>query len=187
MTPSFEAGSEAVAPVKSGIIKEPLKVSGALPPDYFDVTSIIGREYPTVQLSGLMSSPTRDEYIKDLAITGMWIFWWHYARLWLYKVEQLLQSLTWTTVSERGVVFFRNQKDLTVSMQKELIDLLGRLSGKPASSGIHIHPLLEGKRDVGINDAGDVDDHISVISSKLSRKLHLASRYTFASKGWHSE
>lgn len=72
-------------------------------------------------------------------------------------------------------------------MQKEFIDLLGRLSGKPATSGIHIHPLLEGKRDVGINDAGDVDDHISVISSKLSRKLHLASRYTFASKGWHSE
>ncbi|KFZ23896.1 hypothetical protein V502_01624 [Pseudogymnoascus sp. VKM F-4520 (FW-2644)] len=159
MTPSLEAGSEAVAPVKSGMIKEPLKVSGALPPDYFDVTSIIGREYPTLQLSELMSSPRRDEYIRDLAIT----------------------------VSERGVVFFRNQKDLTVSMQKEFIDLLGRLSGKPATSGIHIHPLLEGKRDVGINDAGDVDDHISVISSKLSRKLHLASRYTFASKGWHSE
>lgn len=84
-------------------------------------------------------------------------------------------------------MFFRNQKDLTVSMQKEFIDLLGRLSGKPPTSGIHIHPLIEGKRDVGINDAGDVDDHISVISSQLSRKLHLASRFKFSSSGWHSE
>ncbi|KFY08380.1 hypothetical protein V492_06272 [Pseudogymnoascus sp. VKM F-4246] len=159
MSPSLVANAEAVAPVKSGMIKEPLKVSGALPPDYFEVTSIIGREYPTLQLSELMNSPRRDEYIRDLAIT----------------------------VSERGVVFFRNQKDLTVAMQKEFIDLLGRLSGKPETSGIHIHPLLEGKRDVGINDAGDVDDHISVVSSKLSRKLHLASRYNFASKGWHSD
>lgn len=72
-------------------------------------------------------------------------------------------------------------------MQKELVDLMGKLSGKPASSGLSVHPLLEGKRDVGINDKGDIDEHISVISSKLSRKLHLASRYTFASKGWHSE
>ncbi|KFX89630.1 hypothetical protein V495_01188 [Pseudogymnoascus sp. VKM F-4514 (FW-929)] len=159
MSPSLETASETVSPVKSGMIKEPLKVSGALPPDYFDVTSIIGREYPTLQLSELMNSPRRDEYIRDLAIT----------------------------VSERGVVFLRKQKDLTIPMQKEFIDLLGKLSGKPATSGIHIHPLLEGKRDVGINDAGDVDDHISVISSKLSRKLHLASRYTFASKGWHSD
>ncbi|KFY33451.1 hypothetical protein V494_07623 [Pseudogymnoascus sp. VKM F-4513 (FW-928)] len=159
MSPSLVANAEAVAPAQSGMIKEPLKVSGALPPDYFEVTSIIGREYPTVQLSELINSSRRDEYIRDLAIT----------------------------VSERGVVFFRNQKDLTVEMQKEFIDLLGRLSGKPKSSGIHIHPLLEGKRDVGINDAGDVDDHISVVSSKLSRKLHLASRYNFASKGWHSD
>lgn len=90
MTPSLEAGSEAVAPVKSGMIKDPLKVSGALPPDYFDVTSIIGREYPTLQLSELMNSPRRDEYIKDLAITGMWIFWWHYSRLWLCEVKQSL-------------------------------------------------------------------------------------------------
>jgi hypothetical protein len=90
-------------------------------------------------------------------------------------------------VSERGVVFFRKQKDITVPMQKELIDLLGRLSGKPSTSGLHIHPLIDGKRDVGINDKGDIDEHISVISSQLSRKLHLASRYTFSSKGWHSE
>ncbi|KAG0649308.1 alpha-ketoglutarate-dependent sulfonate dioxygenase [Hyphodiscus hymeniophilus] len=139
--------------------KERLSASGALPSNYFDVTSVIGREYPDLQISELMNSPRRDEYIRDLAIT----------------------------VSERGVVFFRKQKDLTVSMQKELIDLIGKLSGKPSSSGLHVHPLIEGKRDVGINDKGDTDQHISVISSQLSRKLHLASRYTFSSKGWHSD
>lgn len=157
MAPSLDA--EVAFPVKSGMIREPLKVSGALPPDYFEVTTIIGREYPNLQISDLMTSPRRDEYIRDLAIT----------------------------VSERGVVFFRNQKDLTVPMQKEFVDLLGKLTGKPPTSGIHIHPLIEGKRDVGINDEGDVDDNISVISSQLNRKLHLASRYTFASKSWHSD
>jgi hypothetical protein len=71
MSPSLEAVSKTAPPVKSGMIKEPLKVSGALPTDYFDVTSIIGREYPTLQLSELMTSPRRDEYVRDLAITGM--------------------------------------------------------------------------------------------------------------------
>lgn len=72
MTTSLKINSKAVAPVASSVIKEPLKVSGALPPDYFEVTSIIGREYPTMQLSELMNSPRRDEYIRDLAITGTW-------------------------------------------------------------------------------------------------------------------
>jgi hypothetical protein len=52
--------------------KEPLKASGALSSNYFDVTSIIGREYPDVQISELMNSSRRDEYIRDLAITGMY-------------------------------------------------------------------------------------------------------------------
>ena len=50
--------------------REPLKVSGALPTNYFEVTPIIGREYPDVQLSQLMNSPQRDAYLRDLAITG---------------------------------------------------------------------------------------------------------------------
>jgi hypothetical protein len=50
--------------------KKPLSASGALSSNYFDVTSVIGREYPDVQISELMDSPRRDEYIRDLAITG---------------------------------------------------------------------------------------------------------------------
>lgn len=50
--------------------REPLRVSGALTSNYFEATPIIGREYPDVQLSELMNSPRRDEYLRDLAITG---------------------------------------------------------------------------------------------------------------------
>jgi len=143
--------------------REPLKYSGSLDEfESFEATTVIGREYPTMQLSDLMTSPRRDEYIRDLAIT----------------------------VSQRGVVFLRKQKDLTVEMQKEFIDLLGRLSGKPATSGLHVHPLIEGKKEVGVNDMGDRDEHISVISSVVSQKLHgeeFGSRYTNSSRGWHSD
>lgn len=86
MAPSLEAEADPIAPVKSQMIKEPLKVSGALPPDFFEVTSIIGREYPTLQISELMNSPRRDDYIRDLAIIGMLKSWHHYhARLRLPK------------------------------------------------------------------------------------------------------
>jgi hypothetical protein len=75
-------------------------------------------------------------------------------------------------------------------MQKEFIDLLGKLSGRPESSGLHVHPLIEGKRDVGVNENNDHDEKISVISSQLSQKLDsegYGARYTNAKKGWHSE
>jgi len=143
--------------------REPLKLSGALDDaKYFEATTVIGREYPDLQISDLMTSPRRDEYIRDLAII----------------------------VSQRGVVFFRKQTALSVEMQKEFVDLLGKLSGKPSTSGLHVHPLIEGKKEVGVNDKGERDDHISVISSVVSKKLHgseFDSRYTFSSKGWHSD
>jgi alpha-ketoglutarate-dependent taurine dioxygenase len=104
------------------------------------------------------------------------------------------QNLTTTNqshiVSQRGVVFLRGQSSLTVEMQKEFIDLLGKLSGRPATSGLHVHPLIEGKRDVGVNEKNEFDEKISVISSQLSQKLDSKSygeRYTNAKKGWHSE
>jgi len=37
-------------------------------------------------------------------------------------------------VSQRGVVFFRAQDDLTNELQKELAQRLGELSGKPSTS-----------------------------------------------------
>jgi alpha-ketoglutarate-dependent taurine dioxygenase len=55
------------------------------------------------------------------------------------------------------VVFFRSQLDLTDALQKELAHRLGKLTGKPGSSYLHIHPLS--------NFNGDKDLHINVITT----------------------
>jgi len=49
-------------------LTEPLRYSGSLEQyDYVDVTPIIGREFPKLQLSEILSD---DAKIRDLAITG---------------------------------------------------------------------------------------------------------------------
>ena len=63
-------------------------------------------------------------------------------------------------VSQRGVVFFRKQDGLTNDLQKVLAQKLGELSGKPATSKLHVHPIINSSRKLGGND-----DEISVISS----------------------
>lgn len=72
------------------------------------------------------------------------------------------------TVSQRGVVFIRAQDDLTAELQKELVQRLGLLSGKPASSGLHIHPILNSERE----DYRVADPEISTIDSGLFKKLY---------------
>ncbi|KAI1145900.1 TauD-domain-containing protein [Nemania diffusa] len=120
--------------------KEPLKLSGALDQfKYFDNTPVIGREYVDVDLAEWLRAPNSDELIRDLAIT----------------------------ISRRGVVFFRKQDNITNDLQKELVQRLGELSGKPATSGLHIHPIINASRD-----RGGQDNEISVISSVQNRKLY---------------
>jgi len=91
--------------IASSLSVKPLKYSGSLD-EYksFDVTNVIGREYPEARLLDILKD---DQKIRDLAIT----------------------------VSERGVVFFRNQ-DISVDDQKTLGQKLGELTGKPASSKV---------------------------------------------------
>ncbi|KFA60620.1 hypothetical protein S40285_07931 [Stachybotrys chlorohalonatus IBT 40285] len=125
--------------LKGGFPK-PLKLTGALAGlESFDVTPSIGREYPTANLVDILNAANADDLIRDLAIT----------------------------ISQRGVVFFRAQDNLTNDLQKKLIIRLGQLSGRPAESGLHIHPLLNSERELG----GD-DLEISTISSKQHRKLY---------------
>jgi hypothetical protein len=70
-----------------GLQREPLKASGLLDHHkFFESTTIIGREYPNVQIADLMQSPQKDQYIRDLAITG--------RRLILNFVSHLLISLS---------------------------------------------------------------------------------------------
>jgi alpha-ketoglutarate-dependent taurine dioxygenase len=141
---------------------EPLRLSGVIDQfKSFDVTPVIGREFPTADLAKWLRAPNSDALLRDLAIT----------------------------VSQRGVVFFRKQDGLTDELQKELVQRLGELSGKPATSKLHIHPVNNAERD----DNGK-DDEISVISSAQAKKIY-ADRYTWSSGSrrqtgkneWHSD
>ncbi|KAL1836227.1 hypothetical protein VTJ49DRAFT_5408 [Mycothermus thermophilus] len=141
---------------------EPLKLSGVLDQfESFDVTPVIGREYKNVNLVDWLNAPNSDELLRDLAIT----------------------------ISQRGVVFFRAQNDLTNDLQKKLILRLGELAGRPATSGLHIHPILNSERELG----GD-DPEISTISSIQNKKFY-ANRQAAESLSpkkqnsgqWHSD
>lgn len=134
----------------------PLSYSGTL--DSYkcrDLTPVIGREYEGLQVRDLLASSDRRQRIKDLAVT----------------------------ISQRGVVFLRNQ-DVTPSEMRELCEVLTDVAGCPESSGLHTHPLTEESSELG--------DQISVISSEkqakgggLTHQLSDTSRY--ASVGWHAD
>ncbi|KAK6602908.1 TfdA family taurine catabolism dioxygenase [Botrytis cinerea] len=139
--------------------REPLNLSGVLDQfESFDVTPIIGREYVGVNLAEWIHAPNSDDLLRDLAIT----------------------------ISQRGVVFFRKQDDITNDLQKELVQRLGELSGKPKTSKLHIHPVSNSGRE-----HGGKDDEISVISSAQAKKIYdrnfEAKNRQSAKEGWHSD
>jgi hypothetical protein len=50
---------------------EPLQLKGALDQyESFDVTPVIGKEFPTVSLKEWLQAPNSDELLRDLAITS---------------------------------------------------------------------------------------------------------------------
>ena len=120
--------------------RTPLKSSGSLDAhESIDITPVIGTEYPTANLVEWLQSPNADTLLRDLAIK----------------------------ISERGVVFFRAQDNLTNDLQKVLIQRLGELTGKPSTSTLHIHPVLNSERELG----GE-DPEISTISSVQHKKYY---------------
>lgn len=140
-----------------GLQKEPLKLSGLLDQfESFDVTPVIGREFPTANLKELLRAENSDDLIRELAIT----------------------------ISRRGVVFFRKQDELDDDLQKELVQRLGQLSGKPATSGLHIHPVANSGREHSVKD-----DEISVISSEQRKTLYRDRNglKQTARREWHSD
>lgn len=157
----------------------PLQLKGVLNEfKSFDVTPIIGREFPEAKLAEWLRAPNSDELIKDLAVTSLFI-------------PILLQEHRLTIVllvSQRGVVFFRAQDGLDDSLQKQLVQRLGELSGKPASSKLHIHPVINSARE---NGGGD--NEISTISSRQAKKLYKGSflapdeKRQSVKEGWHSD
>ncbi|TVY43064.1 putative alpha-ketoglutarate-dependent sulfonate dioxygenase [Lachnellula occidentalis] len=150
--------SQQTAPAK--LTKTPMQLSGALDKfESFDVTPVIGKEFPKANLAQWLEAPNADELIRDLAVT----------------------------VSQRGVVFFRAQDELTNDLQKQLCQKLGELTGKPADSTMHIHPISN--KSFQCNK----DDEISVISNDLAtkifcdRKTEQHKKKQSLKKGWHSD
>ncbi|KAF2764376.1 taurine catabolism dioxygenase [Teratosphaeria nubilosa] len=140
--------------------RPPLELSRALDDfPYEDTTPIIGREFTSVNIvDDILNADNADERLRDLAIT----------------------------ISQRGVVFFRKQDNLTDGLQKHFINLLGLRSGKPESSTLHIHPVLNGSHEFGVGDA-----QISHISSMARKKMfnheQQANKHRYDSAQWHSD
>lgn len=76
------------------------------------------------------------------------------------------------------MVFFRAQDGITDELQKELVQRLGQLAGKPATSGLHIHPVSNAARE-----HGGKDNEISVISSEQTKKLY-KDRFAGGASNW---
>ncbi|KXS94823.1 hypothetical protein AC578_3659, partial [Pseudocercospora eumusae] len=81
------------------------------------------------------------------------------------------------TISERGVVFFRDQS-LTLYQQKVLIQRLGELTGKPESSRLHIHPMMNSEmaENKELKEGRD-DNEVSVISVQHGFKRYNESKF----------
>lgn len=66
-------------------------------------------------------------------------------------------------------MFFRKQDNLTDDLQKQLVHRMGLRVGKPPSSTLHIHPILNNTSEFGVSDA-----EISHISS-VARSVRILS------------
>jgi alpha-ketoglutarate-dependent taurine dioxygenase len=86
------------------------------------------------------------------------------------------------------VVFLRAQDGLTNELQKKLILRLGELTGRPSSSTLHIHPILNSERELGGSDP-EVSTISSVQFNKFYKKTPVdelsPKKQTRAS--WHSD
>jgi len=89
-------------------------------------------------------------------------------------------------VSQRGVVFFRAQDNLTDELQKKLVQRLGELSGKPTDSTLHIHPVLNNTSEFGVNDA-QVSTISSLARKKMFRHEDQPNKRRYDSAQWHSD
>ncbi|KAF2091062.1 taurine catabolism dioxygenase [Saccharata proteae CBS 121410] len=162
MAPSAIEHEVVVPPSKDGAYpRAPLKPTGILNQfEKFDVTPIIGTEFKDVNLADWIDAPNADELLRELAIT----------------------------VSRRGVVFFRAQDGLSNEKQKYLNQRLGELTGKPSTSTLHVHPILNNDLELGDSDA-----QISTISSIQRKKYYdKAQDYERGPKNqesaqWHSD
>ncbi|KAL4400555.1 2-oxoglutarate-dependent dioxygenase [Malassezia pachydermatis] len=154
--------SKPVVAKTGSIVWKTPKASGLLDQLYpsEELTPAIGRLYPTLQLSELLEHEAADELIRDLAII----------------------------ISRRGVVIFKSQ-DISPEQQKFLTNRLGQLTGKPSTSGLHVHPVYNAERTSNnpIDEKGtrNQDNEISVINSDLFQSLEVFEHSD--ADEWHSD
>ncbi|KAF7789165.1 hypothetical protein EIP86_000102 [Pleurotus ostreatoroseus] len=152
--PETEQVEKKIASLRLTGATVPLKLGHSL--DKFektDATPLIGTEFARgTQVADWLKAPNADELIRDLAIL----------------------------VSQRGVVFFRDQ-NITIDEQKLLGTKLGELTGKPASSKLHVHPITEETSELG--------DEISVISSERRAEYFTprSDRSQLSAANWHAD
>lgn len=153
--------SEVNQHTANGTKYSPLVASGLLDSrfKFEESTPSIGREYFNIDIvQDLLNAEETDELIRDLAIT----------------------------ISQRGVVFFRQQTTLTNDLQKTLILKLGQLTGRPAENTLHINPILNNTTAFGVGD-----NEISTISSEQRKQLfihHVKKKIRrYADAQWHTD
>lgn len=160
------AAQETPSAALTGSSRQPLRPTGILDEfHHVDLTPVIGREYPAASLVDWINAPDADELLKELAYI----------------------------ISSRGVVFFRSQDNLSNEAQKRLMQRLGELSGKPANSTLHVHPVLNTSSNVAQDR--DPDQEISTISSSFIRQLGeyrgvepgLSPKKQTSTGQWHSD
>lgn len=147
--PETEQVEKKLATLRLTGTPSPLKLGDSLN-DFkrTDSTPVIGTEFERgIQVADWLKAPNADQLIKDLAVLGELPF-----------INSPLSPAhnAPTLVSQRGVVFFRDQ-NITIEEQKLLGTKLGELTGKPSSSKLHVHPTT--------SETSELGDEISVISS----------------------
>ena len=76
------------------------------------------------------------------------------------------------------MVFFRSQNDINDAQQKELMQRLGELTGKPSTSKLHIHPIYPVSEEARRYSGND--DEISVINSAAKKQVQAAHKSSLA-------
>lgn len=85
------------------------------------------------------------------------------------------------------MVFFRAQTNLTNELQKEFVNRLGRLAGKPDESSVHIFPLAPAH----VPEGGTPDRQISYVNSVgfkyMFEKMPNMDKRRFDAAEWHTD
>ncbi|KAJ3295528.1 hypothetical protein HDU79_009041 [Rhizoclosmatium sp. JEL0117] len=150
----IEEATATLSLQKQALKVKPLQRNYSLDALYpsFKVQPHIGTEFKEgIQIRDILKAPNADELLLDLAVI----------------------------VSERNVVFLRNQ-DITFDEQKEFIDRLGRVTGKPSTSGLHIHPTTALSSELG-SEALQISSEYNKVADKVYGGTELQAQL------WHTD